>query len=84
VTVPAGLAAGQHTLVASGVDIHGDQRFVTLPVTVSAAGVAKVTSTKKLAYTGADVVPPAIGGLVAVVLGTGLIVLRRRAARSAA
>jgi hypothetical protein len=88
VTVPAGLAAGQHTLVASGVDTNGDQRFVTLPVTVSAAGVATITATKttvaKLAYTGADVVPPAIGGLAAVALGTGLIVLRRRAVRAAA
>jgi hypothetical protein len=78
VTVPAGLAAGQHTLVASGVDTNGDQRFTTLAVTVSTSGKAT------LAYTGADVVPPALGGLAAVALGTGLIVVRRRAVRAAA
>ena len=78
VTVPAGLAAGQHTLVASGVDTLGNDRFTTLAVTVSAAGTAS------LAYTGADVGLPAIGGLAAVALGAGLIVVRRRAAASAA
>jgi hypothetical protein len=78
VTVPAGLAAGQHTLVASGVDTLGNDRFTTLSVTVSAAGTAS------LAYTGADVGLPAIGGLAAVALGAGLIVVRRRAAASAA
>jgi hypothetical protein len=78
VTVPAGLAPGQHTLVASGVDTLGNDRFTTLAVTVSAAGTAS------LAYTGADVGLPAIGGLAAVALGAGLIVVRRRAAASAA
>jgi hypothetical protein len=79
VTVPAGLAAGTHTLVASGVDTNGVARYVTLPVTVTAAGTAQ------LAYTGADVVLPAIGGLVAVAVGGGLIVAsRRRSASSAA
>ncbi|MCW2705827.1 MAG: exported protein of unknown function [Blastococcus sp.] len=72
VTVPAGLAAGSHTLVASGVDNSGNVRYVNLAVTVSAAGTAT------LAYTGADVVLPAIGGLVAVVVGGGLIVASRR------
>lgn len=86
VTVPAGLEPGQHTLVGSGVDPGGVQRFVTLPVTVSAAGVATISKTKTgtLAYTGVDVLPPALAGLAAIALGTGLIVLRRRAARSAA
>ena len=78
VTVPAGLAAGNHTLVASGVDSSGNVRYVNLAVTVSSGGKAT------LAYTGADVVPPALGGLAAVALGTGLILVRRRAARSAA
>ena len=78
VTVPAGLAAGQHTLVASGVDTLGNQRFTTLAVTVSASGGAR------LAYTGTDVLVPALGGLAAVVVGAGLIVARRRLAASAA
>jgi titin len=78
VTVPAGLEAGNHTLVASGVDTSGNVRYVNLAVTVSGSGKAT------LAYTGADVVPPALGGLAAVALGTGLILVRRRATRSAA
>ena len=78
VTVPAGLATGSHTLVASGVDSAGNVRYVNLPVTVSSSGKAT------LAYTGADVAVPSIIGLVAVSLGAGLIVVRRRATRSAA
>jgi titin len=72
VTVPAGLAAGQHTLVAAGVDTLGNDRFMTLAVTVSAGGVAT------LAYTGTDVTVPAIAGLAAVAVGAGLIVASRR------
>jgi hypothetical protein len=78
VTVPADLAAGSHTLVASGVDANGVLRYVTLPVTVTSAGSAQ------LAYTGADVLVPALGGLAAVVVGAGLIVVRRRSVASAA
>jgi LPXTG-motif cell wall-anchored protein len=78
VTVPAGLEAGNHTLVASGVDSSGTVRYVNLAVTVSSTGKAS------LAYTGADVALPSIIGLVAVSLGGGLIFARRRATRSAA
>jgi titin len=82
VTVPAGLAAGQHTLVASGVGTDGNARYTTLPVTVTAAGSAAITAGPRLADTGADVTVPAIAGLAAVALGAGLIVAGRR--RSAA
>jgi hypothetical protein len=71
VTVPAGLAAGQHHLVAAGVDPSGELRYLTLPVTVTGGGAA-------LAYTGADVVVPAIGGLLAVLVGAGLLFVARR------
>jgi LPXTG-motif cell wall-anchored protein len=77
VTVPAGLAPGAHTLVASGYDSNGDQRFTTLAVTVSAAGTATITG-PKLANTGADVTVPALGGIATLGLGAGLIVLSRR------
>jgi LPXTG-motif cell wall-anchored protein len=76
VTVPAGLAAGSHTLVAAGVDSSGAARYVNLVVTVTADGGAK------LANTGADVTLPALGGIAALGLGAGLIVVSRR--RSAA
>ena len=82
VTVPAGLAPGAHTLVASGYDNNGDQRFTTLAVTVSAAGTATITGPTitgpKLANTGADVTVPALGGIATLGLGAGLIVLSRR------
>jgi titin len=81
VTVPAGLTAGQHTLVASGVDSSGNPRFTTLAVTVSTSGVATV-AIPKLAATGADVTAPLLGGLAALAVGGGLIVVSRR--RSAA
>ena len=72
VTVPAGLAPWAHTLVASGYDTNGDQRFTTLAITVSATGGAK------LANTGADVTVPALGGIAVLGLGAGLIVVARR------
>ena len=68
VTVPAGLAPGKHTLVASGMDTHGNVRTITLPVTVVGG----------LAYTGTDVTVPALGGVAALSVGTGLLVLSRR------
>ncbi|TKJ23404.1 hypothetical protein [Blastococcus sp. CCUG 61487] len=84
VTVPAGLAAGAHTLVASGHDSNGALRHVTLPITVSAGGVATVgqvtAAQATLAATGADVAVPVIGGLAALGLGAGLIVVARRRA----
>ncbi|WP_324275478.1 LPXTG cell wall anchor domain-containing protein [Blastococcus brunescens] len=75
VTVPAGLAAGDHTLVAAGVDNAGNPRYVNLVVTVSASGAA---TGAKLAATGADVTVPAIAGLSVLALGGGLIVAARR------
>jgi titin len=80
VTVPAGLAVGQHTLVASGLDANGVLRYVSLPVTVSVDSTGATTA--KLAATGADVALPLAGGLAALALGGGLIVASRR--RSAA
>jgi hypothetical protein len=71
VTVPAGLAAGQHHLVAAGVDPNGELRYLTLPITVTDGGAT-------LAYTGADVVVPAVGGLLAVLVGAGLLLVARR------
>jgi titin len=71
VTVPEGLALGEHTLVAAGLDPNGVMRYLTLPITVTASG-------PRLADTGADVTAPAVGGLAAVVVGAGLLVAARR------
>jgi hypothetical protein len=72
VTIPEGLAAGEHTLVASGVDEAGNVRNLTLPVTVAADGEAA------LASTGADTALPLAGGAAALLLGGGLLVAARR------
>jgi LPXTG-motif cell wall-anchored protein len=81
VTVPAGLPAGQHHVVAAGVDPSGELRYLTLPVTVTGGdgnGAAGGGGGATLAYTGADVVVPAIGGLLAVLVGAGLLFVARR------
>ena len=74
VTVPAGLPEGHHTLVASGVDASGAAYSTTLPITV----VGGTTGAGGLAYTGADIALPMTGGLAALVVGTGLLVVSRR------
>jgi titin len=71
VTVPAGLPNGHHTLVAAGVDPSGQTRYMNLPITVT-AGEAE------LAYTGASIVGPGVAGLLALVVGTGLLIVSRR------
>jgi hypothetical protein len=71
VTVPEGLADGEHTLVASGVDALGNVRTLTLPVTVSGGKAA-------LAVTGADIAVPLTIGLVLLGAGAGLLFVSRR------
>lgn len=85
VTLPADLAAGSHHLVATGVDENGDVRNLVIEVAVTADGTATVTSAQAtdgdqggLAYTGADIAVPAIGGLAALAVGGGLLVAGRR------
>jgi len=94
VTLPAGLPAGVHTLVATGVDRNGDTWTLTQTITARAVGTGGAPlsggvagtagpAAGGLASTGVDVAVPAIGGLLAVTTGTVLIGLghRRRAAR---
>lgn len=73
VTVPDGLAAGDHTLVAAGVDAAGNAHYLTLPITVSTG-----TADAQLPDTGASVALPAIGGLSALAFGGGLLFAARR------
>jgi LPXTG-motif cell wall-anchored protein len=77
VTVPRGLAAGQHNLVASGVAPDGSQRFMKMAVTVGTTKAAQ-----RLASTGASVTGPVVGGLVAIAAGTGLLFAVRRRVES--
>jgi LPXTG-motif cell wall-anchored protein len=71
VTLPVGLAAGKHSLVATGLDAQGAVHFLRMDVTLAAQG-------RRLADTGADVTVPLVGGIAALGLGAGLIVAARR------
>ena len=96
VTVPADLAAGHHSLVASGFDADGNERFLRMDVTVAAgatagsttapgattAGAAAAADGTQLAFTGATVLVPAGLGLTALV-GGGVLLLVSRRRRSA-
>lgn len=74
VTIPASLANGEHSLVASGVDFNGNSYVMRSDFTVGAAGAQQA----KLPFTGASVALPLLGGLVAVGVGGGLLVAARR------
>jgi LPXTG-motif cell wall-anchored protein len=65
-TLPANVAAGEHTLVYEGAVTYFQESF-----TVTAAG-------PKLAHTGADVTVPLTVGLGLVLAGTGALVVSRR------
>jgi titin len=75
VTVPASLAAGQHSLVAAGVDPAGAIRTLRLDVTVPSP--AKPAG-PELAYTGADLTVPLSIGAASLVLGGVLLRVNRR------
>ncbi|TWH75726.1 titin [Modestobacter roseus] len=77
VEVPATLAAGQHSLVASGTAPDGTERFMRMDVTV-AAGAAGTPAGGGLAYTGASVAAPLGLGLVTLVGGGVLLLVSRR------
>ena len=90
VTLPAGLPAGEHTLVATGVGPDGEPWTLTRSVTAQGAGA--VTGTDKavpaapatggLAYTGAYVGVMAVGGAVTVAAGVALLLVGRRRRRA--
>ncbi|RBY93490.1 hypothetical protein DQ237_17955 [Blastococcus sp. TF02-8] len=75
VTVPTGLAAGTHSLVASGVAPDGSDRFLRMDVSV-AGGSGR--SAGSLAYTGADLLLPLVLGTGGVVAGALLFLVTRR------
>jgi LPXTG-motif cell wall-anchored protein len=83
VTVPAGLPAGQHSLVASGIAPDGSERFIRMNVTVDADGTATIDGNgdgvdDTLAYTGAEPLVPALLGAGALVGGGALLFVSRR------
>jgi hypothetical protein len=79
VTVPAGLVNGVHHLVATGIDPSGATRNLVVEVTVTGGRTAAASGgTGSLAYTGFAALPWLLAGLVALALGTGLVVVGRR------
>ncbi|CCH85788.1 exported protein of unknown function [Modestobacter italicus] len=77
VTIPANLVNGEHSLVATGVDANGNPYVLRADFTVS-GGVASSAQPGGLAYTGASIALPMLGGLTAVGVGGGLLVAARR------
>lgn len=76
VTLPRDLEAGEHHLVASGLDRSGNPRYLRTDVALA----APTSSPTQLAWTGVDVLPVAGAGLLALLLGAGLVILARRRA----
>jgi titin len=77
VTVPASLAAGQHTLVALGVDANGAAHTVSVSVAVPAATAA-------LPVTGLALTGMLAAGLGSVAGGAALLLAGRRPRRTTA
>jgi len=91
VTIPTTLEAGQHSLVAYGVDPAGDVHSLRLDITVAAAAVVtpvtpqQVKTVSGLAYTGSTFNPVPVLALGAVLLLGGvalLVVVRARRPRA--
>ena len=66
-TIPAGTALGQHTLAYEGLE----GTYFEEPLTLTKDG-------KALAYTGADIKLPLVGGTVLLAAGAGALVVGRR------
>ncbi|AGZ42862.1 fibronectin type III domain-containing protein [Actinoplanes friuliensis] len=83
VRLPAGLAAGQHTLLATGVDPDGNVLVRTLSVTVKAATSAPTAPSvdpepgTSMPKTGQNIALVAALGLLMICVGTGLVLVRR-------
>ncbi|WP_433220172.1 putative Ig domain-containing protein [Dactylosporangium sp. CS-047395] len=75
VTIPVGLASGQHRVVAQGVAPDGTARAMALSVSV--AGTVPAAG-GRLPVTGAGVVPMALTGLALAALGLALALFGRR------
>lgn len=75
VTIPAGLAAGAHTIVATGVNASNQPVSGSITVTVAAAPTSGGSS---LPTTGADIAAALTVGLALVAAGTASVIAGRR------
>lgn len=81
VTLPSSLPAGAHTLVATGVGPDGQTWTLTQAITAGTGGAPGGATARALAYTGADVAVPLVSGVLALMVGAGLLLAGRRVAR---
>lgn len=77
VTIPSDVAAGDHTLVVTATDVLGDKHVEKVALT---AVVPVDDPSGELAETGSDVTPLVIGGALLLLVGAGLVLVRRRRA----
>ncbi|MFI5910335.1 Ig-like domain repeat protein [Dactylosporangium sp. NPDC051541] len=78
ITLPAQLAAAQHTVVAQGAAPDGSPRAMALAVTVTAAAAATNGATGSLPVTGSPIGLLLLTGLCLALIGVGLLKAGRR------
>lgn len=82
VTLPDGLPPGQYTITATGIDPFGNERVLSIVVTVgseapSSGGGAPAVGGTRTARTGWDPLPWTVGGSALVVFGAGAVIVAR-------
>nr|WP_304516316.1 Ig-like domain repeat protein [Cellulomonas sp. JH27-2] len=77
VTIPSDVTAGDHTLVVTATDVLGDEHVEKVALV---AVVPVDDPTGELAETGSNVAPLVIGGALLLIVGAGLVLVRRRRA----
>jgi len=80
VTIPTDASRGEHTISASGPRPDGSARVLTVRVMVVVPGATVGASAGELAFTGSDALPFVWIALVALVLGSALVIGARRRA----
>jgi titin len=75
VTIPAGLAAGAHTIVATGVNAANQPVTASIGVTVSASPTSAGSA---LPTTGADIAAALTVGLALIAAGTTSVIAGRK------
>jgi len=82
VKIPANATPGKHTLVVTATDVLGDEHVQRVALTVVAAEPTPSATPVDgpLAATGSEVAPLAILGGLLLLVGAGLVLVRRRRA----
>lgn len=83
VTIPDSVLAGQYTVTATGLDPSGNERVLSIAITVvggapPAAGAPPSRGGIRSAVTGWDPLPWAVSGIALAVFGAGVVVLAGR------